>query len=87
VIYKVDPAYTDVASAAKTAGTVTLQVVVGTDGMAHDIHVISGIGSGLDEQAVKAIEQWRFDPALKEGEPVKVRAMIEVNFRLKQLRV
>jgi TonB family protein len=83
LIYKIDPSYTDVATAGKIAGTVTLQIVVGTDGLAHDIHVISGIGSGLDEQAVKAIEQWRFDPAIKEGEPVKVRAMIEVNFRLK----
>ncbi|HWE51235.1 MAG TPA: M56 family metallopeptidase [Bryobacteraceae bacterium] len=83
VIYKVDPSYTDVATAAKVAGTVTLQVVVGTDGLAHDIRVISGIGSGLDEQAVTAIGQWRFDPALKDGEPVKVHATIEVNFKLK----
>jgi len=83
IIYKVDPSYTDVATAAKVGGTVRLQLVVGTDGQAHDIQVITGIGSGLDEQAVLAIEQWRFDPALKDGEPVKVRATIEVNFRLK----
>jgi TonB family protein len=83
VIYKIDPSYTDVATAAKVNGTVVLQMVIGTDGQAHDVQVVRGIGSGLDEQAVLAVDQWRFDPALKDGEPVKVRATIEVNFRLK----
>ena len=57
--------------------------MIGTDGRAEHIHVIRSLGSGLDEQAVLAIEQWRFDPGLKDGEPVKVRATIEINFKLK----
>jgi TonB family protein len=54
-----------------------------TDGRAHNIRVKQGLGMGLDEQAIAAIEQWRFSPALKDGKPVAVSATIEVNFRRK----
>src|SRR5579863_1981699 len=58
VLSRVDPDYTPEASAAKVEGTVLLSVVIGTDGMAHDINVVKGIGSGLDEKAVQAIQKW-----------------------------
>jgi outer membrane biosynthesis protein TonB len=37
----------------------------------------------LDRNAIDAIPQWRFKPGEKDGNPVTVRATIEVNFRLK----
>jgi TonB family protein len=40
------------------------------------------LGLGLDEAAMEAIEQWSFQPGLKDGEPVSVRATVEVKFRL-----
>jgi len=83
VISRVDPQYTDEAHAAKVEGTVLLSVVVGADGIAHDINVVKGIGSGLDEKAVEAVQKWKFAPATKDGEPVRVKAQIEVNFRMK----
>ena len=82
VLQRVDPAYTDEAKAAKISGAVLLSVVIGTDGLAHDINVVSGIDSGLDLNAVAAVQQWQFQPGTKDGEPVAVRAQIEVNFRL-----
>jgi TonB family protein len=82
VIAKSDPEYTEEARKAGIDGTVLLAVVVGTDGLAHDINVLKGIGSGLDEKAVEAVQTWRFRPGTKDGEAVKVRAQIEVNFRL-----
>ena len=82
VLTHVDPAYTDEAKAAKISGPVMLSVIVGTDGLAHDINVVSGIDSGLDLNAVAAVQQWQFQPGTKDGEPVAVRAQIEVNFRL-----
>lgn len=82
VLYKVDPEYTEDARQQKVSGSVLLSVVVGTDGMAHDINIVKGIGSGLDEQAAAAIEKWRFEPGTRDGEPVAVRATIEVNFKL-----
>jgi hypothetical protein len=37
---------------------------------------------GLDEKAIEAVKQYRFNPATYEGHPVPVLLNIEVNFRL-----
>jgi len=77
-----DPEYTDEARAAKLSGTVVVYAEVGADGFAHNLAVLSGIGMGLDENAIAAIRQWTFKPAMKDGQPVAVGITIEVNFRL-----
>ena len=59
-----------------------LGIDVGTDGLAYNIHVIRPLGEGLDEKAIEAVSQWRFQPGMKNGQPVAVQATIEVNFRL-----
>jgi TonB family protein len=83
VVYKVDPVYTEEASQAKIVGTVILTVVIGADGLAHDISVLKSLDAGLDRTAAEAVEQWHFAPGTLNGEPVAVHATIEVNFRLK----
>ena len=82
LIEKVEPHYTEEASDAELEGTVALSVIVGPDDWAHDIQVERSLGMGLDEQAIDAVEQWRFEPAMKDGKAVAVAATIEVNFRL-----
>jgi len=82
LISRVEPNYSDEARAEKVAGSVLLSVVVGADGQAHDINVVKGIGSGLDEKAVEAVQKWLFAPGVKDGEPVAVQATIEINFKL-----
>jgi hypothetical protein len=41
-------------------------------------------GAGLDENAVDAVNRWRFQAGTRktDGHPVPVLATIEVNFRL-----
>ena len=82
ILTRADPEYTEEAKDAKISGSVLLSMVIGTDGLAHDINVVRGIDSGLDLNAVAAIQKWQFEPGTKDGEPVAVRAQIEVNFRL-----
>ena len=82
VIYKRDPEYTEEARKAKLSGTVLLSVVVDTEGTARNIQVVRTLGLGLDQKAIDAVSQWRFKPGKKDGEPVNVRATIEVNFKL-----
>jgi len=81
-IYAPDPEFSDEARKAKYQGTVVLRVVVGVDGRAHDIVLQRSLGMGLDERAMDAIRQWRFDPARRDGIPVAVLVNIEVTFRL-----
>jgi protein TonB len=82
VIHKVEPEYTKEALDAKIEGTVVLSSTIGTDGVPSDIKVVRGLGTALDEKAVECLRQWRFAPATKFGEPVSIKATIEMNFRL-----
>jgi TonB family protein len=78
----VEVKYTDEAREAKISGTVLLSVVVGTDGAAHQINVVSTPDAGLSTKAVEAVQQWTFVPGTLNGESVPVKAQIEVNFKL-----
>jgi TonB family protein len=81
-IYDPDPQYSDAARQAKFQGTVVVAVIIGADGRVYDPKVVQGVGLGLDEKAIEAVRLWRFEPAKKNGKPVRVAANIEVNFRL-----
>ncbi len=82
VISKVEPAYTEEARRDKISGSVVLTMVIGTDGMAHDINVQRSLDPGLDKNAANVVQQWHFAPGTLNGEPVAVRATIEINFKL-----
>jgi len=82
LVYKLEPEYSDEARAAKFQGTVTVYVEIGPDGIARNARILQGLGLGLDEKALDAINQWKFKPGMKDGAPVTVAATIEVNFRL-----
>jgi periplasmic protein TonB len=82
VIYAPEPEFSDEARKAKYQGTVVLWLVVGSDGTTHNIRVRQSLGMGLDEKAIEAIRQWKFEPGRKDGIPVAVQVDVEVNFRL-----
>ena len=82
LIHNVTPEFSDEARRKKIQGMVTLTLVVGADGQPTDIQVVSPLGHGLDEKAVDAVKQWRFQPAMKDGNPVAQKITTQVNFRL-----
>ena len=82
LIYGPEPEFSEEARKAKYQGTVVLWLVVGPDGRTHDIRVQQSLGMGLDEKAIEAIRQWKFDPGRKDGIPVTVQVDVEVNFHL-----
>jgi TonB family protein len=65
----------------ETAG-IWLSTIVGPDGATHDITVTKSLGLGLDEEAVKAVQKWKFTPSTLEGKPVAVKIQIQVDFNL-----
>jgi TonB family protein len=83
-IVKPEPEYSEEARAAKWQGAVLLQLVIDENGIPKDIRIVRSLGMGLDQKAIEAVQQWRFKPGLKDGNPVPVSANIEVNFRLPQ---
>lgn len=76
------PQYSELARIAQIQGTVRISLEIGTDGVPRNVQVVSGLGLGLDEEAIKAVQQWSFKPGTKDGQPVPVAANVEVNFRL-----
>jgi len=59
-----------------------LWLIVDETGPAQIIRVVRGLGNGLDAKALEAVQQWRFQPARKDGKPVNVRISVEVGFHL-----
>jgi TonB family protein len=84
VIYSPDPEYSEEARKFRHMGTVELRLVVGPDGNPRDIRVVHTLGLGLDEKTIEAVEKWRFEPAMKDGQPVAVQINVVVNFHLDQ---
>jgi TonB family protein len=83
VIKEVKPQYTAEARKAKIQGTVTLECVVKTDGTIGDVEVTTSLDAGLDQEAIKAVKQWRFKPGTKDGKPVPVLITLEMTFTLR----
>jgi TonB family protein len=82
IVYKVEAAYSEEARRAKVQGTVTIVLVVDRSGHAVDMRVLRKLGSGLDEKAMEAINQWRVRPGTVDGKAVITSATVEVSFRL-----
>lgn len=61
----------------------TLALVVDTDGKPRDVCVQHSAEFDLDEQAAKAVWQYRFEPATKDGHPVAMRIKVEIRFEIR----
>ncbi|GGA60605.1 hypothetical protein GCM10011507_10170 [Edaphobacter acidisoli] len=82
LIYSVEPEFSEEARKAKVAGNVLVSLWVDQNGLPSHVRVIRGVGMGLDENAVAAVKQYRFKPAMENGKPVTVELNVEVNFQI-----
>lgn len=62
-------------------GICVIGMIVDEVGMPRDVHVVRSFRSDFDANAIKAVKQYRFDPAKRQGRPVAVRVNVEVNFK------
>jgi TonB family protein len=81
LLTEVKPNYTSDALLHRIEGTIVLDVVVTRSGLPSDIRVVRSLDpGGLDEQAVAAVAQWRFQPGRLAGTPVDVLVTIMLDF-------
>lgn len=78
---KVDPAYPMQLMRENVHGTVILYAVIRADGSVGNVRVLRGVDQRLDRYAADAVQQWKFDPATKNGTPVDVEATFQIPFR------
>jgi len=84
LVRSVGPHYTSEAMRARIEGKVGLEATVTTEGTVEDIQVVRSLDKlyGLDDSAVNAAKQWRFEPGTKDGKPVAVRVTIDMAFTM-----
>ena len=82
VIYRVEPEYPEDARAKKIEGTVLLGFTIDHEGLPQGIQVKRSLYPSLDQSAIEAVRKWRFEPALKNGQPVSMWVTVEVYFAL-----
>jgi protein TonB len=79
---KVDPKYPPNAIAENIEGEVILYAVIRRDGAVDSIQLVKGIDPQLDNNAMRALAQWKFRPAERNGEPVDLEAIVHIPFHL-----
>jgi TonB family protein len=82
-VKQVQPRYTDAALRAKISGDVLIEAVVSTTGAVSDARVIKSLDQtyGLDDAALAAAKQWRFEPGRRDGTPIPVIVTMLLEFR------
>jgi periplasmic protein TonB len=80
----VDPGYPLELMRENVRGTVTLSAVIRSDGSVGEVQVLNGIDDRLDAYARNALANWRFLPALRNGNPVALQAVVIIPFRPRQ---
>lgn len=85
IIRELKPRYTEDARRAGLQGVVHVEAVIKSDGTVGEVRVSRSLDKqfGLDDQAVKAMKEWRFTPAQKDGVAVPVLIEIEMTFTLR----
>jgi protein TonB len=74
--------YSDYGTRQRISGSCVISLVIDEHGMPHDLQVIRSLEPSLDQNALNAVSQYRFKPAMRNGTPFSVRITVEVDFHL-----
>jgi len=84
LIERVEPAYPALAQQAHVEGDVLVRFIINVQGNTEEVTIgkDSGMNMGFEEHSISAVKQWKYQPALLFGEPVKSRDSALIEFRL-----
>ena len=80
VIRRVEPVYPADAREKNIKGSVVLTMVVDREGNPQDIKIWKSLYPSMDQAAIEAARQMRFEPALKDGQTVSETLLVEFYF-------
>ncbi len=82
LIKRIQPRLTITAERASAHGEIILNVLISEVGEVIDVKLVKGVSKtlGMNEEAIKAVKQWRFSPAMKSGKRVRVWILVLVKF-------
>jgi len=76
---RVAPTFPAIARHMGIYGAVVMSVTISPSGAVSEVRVLSG-ESQLREAAISAVKQWRYKPAMLNGQPTESTAEVQVNF-------
>ena len=79
---QVEPEFSEEARKAKVGGNVLVYMIVDAQGRPRNIKVLRGLGMGLDEKAIEAMQAVHLPPRHGDGKAVPVELQVEVNFQI-----
>ena len=83
LVQRVEPVYPEIARRGRAEGKVVVEAVIDDRGVVQEPRVVQSTTIPLlNEEALKAVRQWRYRPALFRGKPVRVYVTVSVTFRL-----
>lgn len=82
VVRQVQPGYPQLAYRRRLTGWVEIRFIVGVDGRVSDVQIIRADPQRtFDREAIRAVEQWMFEPALRDGKPVPSTLNRRIEFK------
>lgn len=81
LIKRVEPELTEEARKARISGLVILEIVIERDGRVGGGQVLKPLPMGLTQKAIEAVEQWKYEPAVHKGLPVRTKEIVRIAFR------
>ena len=82
LVKKVEPPYPEIARRSRLEGVVVLEAVITKTGAVEEVKILRPLHPVLDQAALNAVKQWKYEPAVLNGRPVKVYFTVTVTFRL-----
>jgi TonB family protein len=82
LIHQAQPDYPESAKARGVQGDVVLRAVIFLDGSVGALKPAGSPDPELAQAAINAVRQWRYEPALLNGQPIETATTITVNFQL-----
>ncbi len=83
LIKKVSPIYPDEAKKALIQGVVDLQVTTDKEGNVAKVKVLRSESSLLSQASIDAVKQWKYEPMMSNGKPVRLSFNVTLTFRLR----
>jgi TonB family protein len=84
LIRKVDPKYPQTLIKENVDGEVILYAIIRKNGTVDSIQVVRSVDPQLDRNAMEALSRWEFRPALRDGQPVDLEAVVRIPFHFRK---
>jgi len=82
IIHKVEPVYPERARRAGIEGIVMLRIRTDNEGNVNSIEVLRSNSTILNQAAIDAVEQWKYQPLYRNGNPIPIVTIVAVKFKL-----